>query len=233
LGLAIFALAVNGQETADCDKLPPDQRPGCWMVLACAAIDDDDRRAECFRAASQRFDPGGEEGSPVATAAPESTPREGLVQPPGIGQPAAPSEPVVVPNKPAVETPSVASPPPARTAEPAVQSAVTERTVNRAVLTVPNRFSAKVTAVHSLTRDRQLVALDNKLVFEGGQASIARTKVGDAVDVVRTSAFFGRRFRMTGPSHRPFTGTRIRCERLDLSDSNRRKCEAVLGVKSQ
>lgn len=114
-----------------------------------------------------------------------------------------------------------------------MQSAVTERTVNRAVLSVPNRFSAKVTAVHALTRDRQLVALDNKLVFEGGQASIARTKVGDPVDVVRTSAFFGRRFRMTGPSHRPFTGTRIRCERLDLSDSNRRKCDAVLGVKSQ
>ena len=141
----------------------------------------------------------------------------------------------MVPNKPdtGVEVPSVASPPPARAGQGAVQSAVAERTVTQAVLAVPNRFSAKVTAVHALTRDRQLVALDNKLVFEGGQASIARTRVGDAVDVVRASAFFGRRFRMTGPSHRPFTGTRIRCERLDLSDSNRRKCDAVLGVKGQ
>lgn len=206
------------------------------MVLACAAIDDDDRRAECFRAASQRFGQSGEEAPPVATAAPESTPSEGLVQPrPTVGQPAAPPEPVVVPNKPStgVETPTVASPPTARAGQGAVQNAVTERTVTQAVLSVPNRFSAKVTAVHALTRDRQLVALDNKLVFEGGQASIARIKVGDPVDVVRTSAFFGRRFRMTGPSHRPFTGSRIRCERLDLSDGNRRKCGAVLDVKSQ
>ena len=141
----------------------------------------------------------------------------------------------MVPNKPATnaQTPTVASPPPVRADQGAVQSAVTERTVAQAVLSVPNRFSATVTAVYALTRDRQLVALDNKLVFEGGQASIARTKVGDLVDVVRTSSFIGRRFRMTGPSHRPFTGTRIRCERLDLSDSNRRKCEAVLDVKSQ
>ena len=206
------------------------------MVLACAAIDDDDRRAECFRAASQRFDQSDEEGAPVATEAPESTPPAELVQPrPSVVQPAAPSEPVVVPNKPATnaQTPTVASPPPVRADQGAVQSAVTERTVSQAVLSVPNRFSATVTAVYALTRDRQLVALDNKLVFEGGQASIARTKVGDLVDVVRTSSFIGRRFRMTGPSHRPFTGTRIRCERLDLSDSNRRKCEAVLDVKSQ
>lgn len=228
------ALAVHGQET-DCDKLPPDQRPGCWMVMACAAIDDDERRAECFRAASQRFDQSGEDQSPVVTAAPESTPPDRLVElRPGVGEPAVPSQSVLAPNKPdtGVETPSVASPPPARAGQSDVPRSVTERTVTQAALSVPNRFSAKVTAVHALTRDRQLVALDNKLVFEGGQASIARIEVGDTVDVVRASAFIGRRFRMTGPSHRPFTGTRIRCERLDLSDGNRRKCDAVLDLKS-
>ena len=183
-------------------------------------------------AASERFDPSGEEVS----KGPESTPPDRLVQSkPSASQAAAPPEPRVAPNKPegGVEAPSVASVPAARTGQPAEQSAVTEQTVTQSVLSVPNRFSAKVTAVYALVRDRQLVALDSKLVFEGGQASIARIKVGDEVDVVRTSAFFGRRFRMTGPSHRPFTGNRIRCERLDLSDSNRRKCDAVLGVKSQ
>lgn len=202
------------------------------MVLACAGIDDDDRRAECFRAASERFDPRGEEVS----AAPESTPTDPFVpSKPSARQAAVPAEPRVAPNRSdaGVEAQSVASDPSASTGQPAAQSAVREQTVTQSVLTVPKRFSAKVTAVHALVRDRQLVALDNKLVFEGGQASIARIKVGDDVDVVRTSAFFGRRFRMTGPSHRPFTGNRIRCERLDLSDSNRRKCDAVLGIKSQ
>lgn len=201
------------------------------MVLACAGIDDDDRRAECFRAASERFDPSGEEVS----KGPESTPPDRLVQSkPSARQAAAPVAPRVSPSRPdvGVEAQSVASDPSASTDQPAAQSAVREQTVTQSVLTVPKRFSAKVTAVHALVRDRQLVALDDKLVFEGGQASIARIKVGDEVDVVRTSAFFGRRFRMTGPSHRPFTGNRIRCERLDLSDSNRRKCDAVLGVKS-
>ena len=203
------------------------------MVLACAAIDDDDRRAECFRAASQRFDAGGEGESPVATAVPESTDRS--VQPrPTVDPREASSEPAAASNPATgVEAPTIASSPTARTDQGAVQSGVSERTVSQAVLSVPNRFSAKVTAVYALTRDRQLVALDNKLVFEGRQASIARLRVGDPVDVVRASAFFGRRFRMTGPSHRPFTGSRIRCERLDLSDSNRRKCEAVLDVKGR
>ena len=225
------------------------------MVLACSGIDDDARRAECFRAASDRFvvdaaeavqaekavqavqaEKAAKEGLQSIKAGAESIPSERLGQSRATADPpTSPPEPVVASNEPdaRVEVPSVSSRPPAPADQPAVENAVTERRVAQSVISVPNRFSATVTAVHALVRDRQLVALDNKLVFEGGRASIARIKVGDPVDVVRTSAFFGRRFRMIGPSHRPFTGSRIRCERLDLSDSNRRKCDAVIGVKSR
>lgn len=199
------------------------------MVLACAGIDDDDRRAECFRAASDRFAPSSE--SPTVETVPESVTAERLEQSRATADaPTSPPEPIVASNEPdaSVEASSVSTRAAAPAGQPAPDSAVTERKVPQSVISVPNRFSATVTAVHALVRDRQLVALDDKLVFEGGQASIARINVGDEVDVVRTSAFFGRRFRMTGPSHRPFTGSRIRCERLDLSDSNRRKCAAVL-----
>ena len=207
------------------------------MVLACSGIDDDERRAECFRAARDRFAPSTEkERLRPVKAVPESIPSELAKPRPTADHPTSQPEPIVASNESdgGVEVPSVLSgESPAPIDQPTLENSVTERSVTQSVISVPNRFSATVTAVHALVRDRQLVALDGKLVFEGGQASIARIKVGDPVEVVRASAFLGRRFRMTGPSHRTFTGSRIRCERLDLSDANRRKCNAVLGVKNQ
>ena len=95
------------------------------------------------------------------------------------------------------------------------------------MLTIPDRFTAEVTKVRQLLRDRQLVVLDGKLLFEGGQARVSGLKVGDEVRVSRASSLFGSRFRILGPGHRPFTAARIRCERSELTLDKQRKCKLI------
>lgn len=95
--------------------------------------------------------------------------------------------------------------------------------------TLPRRFTAEVTAHHDLVRDRQLVVLDDALLFEGDRAASSRISVGDEVEVVKASSLRGRRYQITGPTKRPFDALRIRCERHELSVDNRRKCERMIG----
>lgn len=94
--------------------------------------------------------------------------------------------------------------------------------------TLPRRFTAEVTAHHDLVRDRQLVVLDDALLFEGDRAASSRISVGDEVEVVKTSSLRGRRYQITGPTRRPFDALRIRCELHELSVDNRRKCERMI-----
>ena len=94
---------------------------------------------------------------------------------------------------------------------------------------VPKRFVAEVTAHRDLVRDRQLLVLDGLLLFEGDNAASSRISVGDEVQVVKSSSMRGRRYRIMGPSKRPFDALRIRCEERDLNVDNRRKCERLLG----
>ena len=95
--------------------------------------------------------------------------------------------------------------------------------------TLPRRFTAEVTAHHDLVRDRQLVVLDDALLFEGDRAASSRISVGDEVEVVKASSLRGRRYQITGPTKRPFDALRIRCELHELSVDNRRKCERMIG----
>ena len=199
------------------------------MVLACAAIDEDAPRQECFRAAAESLaslgeatDTADQDVSPEpvsAEAASTDTPvdvgpapvrRQAVVDPNTTRTSAAVEEDPTVPSVPTTPAP-----------------AVEQRSVQRTVLTIPDRFTAEVTQVRQLLRDRQLVVLDGKLLFEGGQARVSRLKVGDEVRVSRASSLFGSRFRILGPGHRPFTAARIRCERSELTLDKQRKCKLI------
>ena len=227
-GLASLWSGFAGAED-NCDGLPPNQRAACLMVLACAAIDDDARREECFRVAAERFaapgeatgipDPDSPTDDPVSAALPET---RADVRPGPV-----PSRPVVEPSS-IRPTPAPAEDKPTASARPKSPApAVEQSSVQTTVLTIPDRFTAEVTRVRPLLRDRQLVVLDGKLLFEGGQAMVSRLKVGDEVRVSRASSLFGNRFRILGPGHRPFTAARIRCERLELTLDKQRKCKLI------
>lgn len=229
-GLACLVGSAAWAQSKACDELPPDQKAACLMVLACAAIEEDEPRRECFRAAAESFASLGE-----ATDDPDQD-----VPPATVSAEAALSDaPVEARHEPdrrrgAVE-PRTARAIPAPVEErseasgvPPTPAPVVEReAVQRTVLTIPDRFEARVTHVRKLLRDRQLVVLDGHLLFEGGQAMVSGLKVGDEVRVSRASSLFGRRFRILGPGHRPFTAARIRCERLELTLDTQRKCRLI------
>ncbi|MCY3841259.1 MAG: hypothetical protein OXH09_21870 [Gammaproteobacteria bacterium] len=92
------------------------------------------------------------------------------------------------------------------------------------VLDIPKRFTATVSAIHDPGGNRRLVALDQRLLFVSDRGGEGRLKVGDDVRVQKTSGLFGRKYRITGPSRRPFTALRIRCERPDLNEANQQRC---------
>lgn len=126
-----------------------------------------------------------------------------------------------IPPKPARPTTTAPTPPaPNRAAEPAIS----QRTVERKVLDIPKRFVAEITALRRLVRDKQLIALDDQLLFEGDVAAESALKLGDQVDVQRISKGFGERYRVLGPSQRAVTARRIYCERVELSKQSRRRC---------
>lgn len=225
LGLSVAAFAQQGTgaggATTRCDDLPEMRQALCWMVVACGALADEGRREECYRVAADSLQhgssPGGE--TPAATvevdsavevdAAVEDVETGGRQQAPvaAKGDEAPPPSPAAV------------GPP----------SRVTARTVTREVLDIPNRFSALVTARRKLVRNRQLLVLDGKLLFETDNADTSGIDRGEEVDVVKASSLRGRSYQIAGPSKRTVTGLRIRCERLDLSASNRRKCAMLPG----
>ena len=147
-----------------------------------------------------------------------------------IGESATVS-PAVAPSTP-IRSTTASSPPvtpaPVTPATPEVDTAIVTKSVQRDVLVIPDRFSATVTGHRKLVRDRQLVVLDGKLLFEGDRAASSRIKEGDTVEVTKISSLRGRTYQITRPKKRPFRALRIRCELAELSSDNRRKCAAML-----
>ena len=183
------------------------------MVVACGALDDEGRREECYRIAVDALQHGGVPPAPAATA----DAQEEEVPPPA---------PAVVRREPRPVAPESLPTPASQPSE------VTSKTVLQEVLDIPKRFSAQVTAQRDLVRNRQLLVLDGKLLFQTDNADTASIDVGDTVDVVKASSLRGRSYQIVGPSKRATTGLRIRCERSDLSVSNRRKC-GVLASRNE
>lgn len=199
--------AVEDTATIHCDELPETRQAFCWMVVACGALADEARREECYRVAAESLQHG---GLPHVPSPSEAT--------------AAPSSPAVVEAEDVPEPVATqsAAPPAPVPAEPT--SRVTTKQVLTEVLDIPRRFSAQVTVARKLVRNRQLLVLDDKLLFETDNADTARIDAGDTVDVVKASSLRGRNYQIVGPSKRAAIGIRIRCERSDLSVGNRRKC---------
>ena len=207
-----------------CEALPKPEQTRCWALRACATIDDEVRRQECFRAVA------GEDVEAAAVGEDAEATSDART-----GQEAAPAS---QPPRPANDTAAASAETntPTRSAVPADSpkpewdgESVDKRTVERTVLQIPRRFSARVTARRELLHNRQLIALDDELVFETDRAGQSHLKVGDRVDVVRASSLFARRFRISGPSRGTVTGTRLRCEHLEVSADTRRKC-VLLGA---
>ena len=107
------------------------------------------------------------------------------------------------------------------------EGTVVAKQTQRTSFEIPNRFSATVTALHDSGRNRGLVALDGKLLFESNRAGDGNLRVGDQVRVVRASRLYGKRYQITGPSRRPFVADRVRCEREDITIATRRQCSLL------
>ena len=209
--LAAFAFAGPASAApSHCDDVPPSERGLCRMVLSCSAIDDAERREQCFRAAAETA-----EAAAADDAEPAAPPTEQERSPaPAADEPEAASKVATAPaSKPSTASESAPAP-----------SVVRREVVEQEVLDIPERFVAEVAAVRSLVRNRQLLVLEGDLLFETDRAEQSRIEVGDQVRVTRASSLFGRRYRITGPARAAVTATRLRCERVELGTDTRRKC---------
>lgn len=246
--LATVATA-EGQE---CEGLADDNKALCQLMVACAAIDDADRREECFRVAANTVrdeprDPNPQMAPAPSAEKPSATDggrapalREAFPSPsagtaraahegsaPGKNEPAGPV---------ATEEPSAARETRkkrgwreriASVLRRDDSGPVVAKQVQRTSFEIPKRFSAIVTSVHRSGRNRGLVVLDGTLLFESDRAGEGNLRVGDEVRVVRASRLYGKRFQITGPSRRPFVADRVRCERDDITPATRRQCRLV------
>ena len=188
----------------NCDNVPAARQALCWMVLACGALVDEERRLECYQVAARSLS--GEAVDDAEPSASSGGTHPASERPPGAALPPAPPPPQ--PAQPDAE----------------VRSSVVVQRVEQEVFDIPDRFEAQVTHRRQLIRDRQLLALDGKLLFESDNASSSGIRVGQRVDVTRASSRRGRTFQIYGPSKRTVTALRVRCERFDLSIDNSRKC---------
>ena len=180
------------------------------------------------------------EAQPVAEVQP---PPQEPVAPQSVTRQSVTPQPVT-PQPPQLETtivaPAVPPPPPVQpsatpsqapeTAEASVRrdSPVSQSTVERAVLDIPKSFVGDVTAFRALVRDRQLIAVNDQLLFEGDVATSSDIELGDMVTVQRLSSRFrSDRFRIIPPSKRAIMARRIQCERVELPQETRRKCALI------
>lgn len=237
--LLFFCSPVAADETEKCADLPEAQQAACWMAEGCRRLRDAEQRRECLRLAADLRSAlvaeaeADETLSDVADTPASAPPTPELetttVAPPDEPRPPERPEPAreavvadeAIPPQPARATTTAPAPPaPNRDAAPAIS----QRTVERKVLDIPKHFFAEITALRRLVRDKQLIALDDQLLFEGDVAAESALKLGDQVEVQRISKGFGDRYRVLGPSQRAVTARRIYCERIELSKQSRRRC---------
>ena len=112
---------------------------------------------------------------------------------------------------------------------PPRQRSFIRRLVRRQEYDIPRRFTGVVTRQRDLVYDRQLIVIDDELLFEGENAAESALDAGDEVDVRRKSRFYGHSYRITGPTRRAVEARRILCEADAAAQSvdTRRKCTFV------
>ena len=248
---AFGGLRAHGEQT-NCESLPESKRELCWMVVACGALESRERREECYRVAAEtsQAPPGGESsddppGAEVAKAA-EKGDGPAAAREQAAGEEDA-SRRAGANHEPLVDVADKASEPATderrgrrwfrwmrrgergdkATVESVSVSTVASEMTTLEVLTIPRRFNATVTAQVSLVRDRQLLVLDDKLLFEADNRRSSAIDEGERVEVVKASSRRGRSYQIVGQSKRAVTALRLRCEDRDLARETRRKCSVL------
>ena len=227
-----------------CASVPEAERAVCELQARCVGIEDAEQRQECLAAAETLRRtlavPEALETEPIrAVEAPkavsdaeaEAEPRRGIWgRVTGLLKRDRP-QPANVPAPLPAQTADQAAEPMSETTidpEPTLSEvAITRTTVDRTVLEIPSHFTGEVTAQRKLVRDRQLIAVDDRVLFEGDVWRESKIRKGDRVEVQKVSSLFGERYRIIGPSKRAVTANRIRCERVELNTDDRRKCSLL------
>ena len=212
-GLLLCLLGISAMaDEEDCDALSPTEQPACWMTKGCVQLTDEAAREECLAKATELRETlaaaGQDDAKPSVSVSAESTP---VSAPPTPS--ASESTPVTATNDAAARE----------------QRGFIKRFVRRQEYDIPRRFTGVVTRQRDLVYDRQLIVVDDELLFEGENAEESSLSPGDEVDVRRTSRFYGHSYRITGPSRRAVPTRRIRCE-ADASEQSvdtRRKCQFI------
>lgn len=232
VGGCLLPAAANAQGE-DCAALPAADQALCRLMVACAAINDADRREECFRVAARTVRDGTLDAAPEPSAAPAQAPSVAQDDPAPAVVEATPA-PTASRAKETGQAPASSDSRKKRRWRERIASAlrrdegtVVEKKVSRTAFEIPRRFTATVTAIHRSGRNRRLVALDGKLLFESDRGGEGGLRLGDQVRVVQASRLYGKRYQITGPSRRPFVADRIRCEREDITIATRRQCRLL------
>ena len=226
MSLIALLFVMTGAVYADeqsCGELSGDERTLCDLMARCNAIDDSSRRWSCLRAASRLRDslsdtasiPSGTEsaGPELETSTIFS---ETASKPSGESRP---EKPVIK----EVESETAAS---KEEDLPAVET----RQILVDVFDIPPTFMGKVSGVRRLVRDRQLIAVNGNLLFEGDVANSSAVLEGDVIEVARLSSLFkSERFRLIPRSKRAIMARRLRCESPELLAETRSKC-GLLGL---
>ncbi|MXY54068.1 MAG: hypothetical protein F4Y86_16290 [Gammaproteobacteria bacterium] len=221
--------------------MPEAERAVCELQARCVGIENAEQRQECLAAAETlrrtlavpealEAEPARAEAPKAVTAAEaEAEPRRGIWgRVTGLLKRDRPQSTTAPEPLPAQTADQAAEPMSDTTIEPQEPTlsevAITRTTVDRTVLEIPEHFTGEVTAQRKLVRDRQLIAVDDRVLFEGDVWRESKIRKGDRVEVQKVSSLFGERYRIIGPSKRAVTANRIRCERVELNTDDRRKC---------
>lgn len=251
LGLAV-GICAYGQDL-DCEAVPEAEQRRCWMVSGCAALGESAAREGCLEALAERQGvPLAEFYAILSAAQPLAEQPVPEVEADASPPPQAESEPVAAPpptrtaaepeaeRKPRLVSrvfnrlrgtgrkPAEVSPPepaPATVAPPVAEPAPAPVAPPSTMSVEPtDRFDAEVTMVRRLIHNRQLIALDNGMLFESDRARQSHIEAGDQVRVKRASSRFGRRYQIAGPVRGAVSAIRLRCDSTEASKDTRRKC---------
>ncbi len=224
--LALGLSPASQAETLECFRLTGDQLLLCDAMARCAAAADTDVRTTCTGNALRS---GGARALDQALRARAADAESGtaaadrVVAVPAVRAPTPPpvskAAPVAAAKKPEV---APVTKTPAQPTGPGRSLADDGESKGKSTRSLPRRFEASVIKVRKLIRDRQLVVLDNELLFEGEGPVF---DVGEAVEVIKRGRI-GRSYTVSGNSGRQRVMKPIECDRdsRDKSQVTMRKC---------